>query len=75
MKSAIELVDWLRLVSRPLNPSEFLRLVRTVERLHSPAVKQLWQYLEPQHSPLQVTGFIESLGELENTYVTHVAFS
>ncbi|KAI0030390.1 ribosome 60S biogenesis N-terminal-domain-containing protein [Vararia minispora EC-137] len=42
-KSAAELVDWLRLVDRPLHPTEILRLIQAVHTFHAPTVVQLWQ--------------------------------
>ncbi len=45
---AYELVDWLRLIGPALHASELRRLIAAVERYHKPALKELFQYLDPQ---------------------------
>ena len=46
--AAYELVDWLRLIGPELHVSELSRLINVVERFHKPALKELFQYLDPQ---------------------------
>jgi nucleolar pre-ribosomal-associated protein 1 len=43
----MELVDWVRLADHSLHPSEALRLVSVVERLHPPTVKPLVESFHP----------------------------
>ncbi|KAI1792498.1 ribosome 60S biogenesis N-terminal-domain-containing protein [Ganoderma leucocontextum] len=46
--AAYELVDWLRLIGPSLHVSELRRLIAAVERFHKPALRELFQYLDPQ---------------------------
>ncbi|KAH9936862.1 ribosome 60S biogenesis N-terminal-domain-containing protein [Epithele typhae] len=46
--AAYELVDWLRLVNPKLHPSELARLALAVEKLHPPALQELFQYVDPR---------------------------
>ncbi|TBU65164.1 ribosome 60S biogenesis N-terminal-domain-containing protein [Dichomitus squalens] len=46
--AAYELVDWLRLIGPELHVSELSRLISAVEKFHKPALKELFQYLDPQ---------------------------
>ncbi|KAM5540626.1 hypothetical protein V8D89_005657 [Ganoderma adspersum] len=46
--AAYELVDWLRLIGPALHVSELRRLIAAIERFHKPALRELFQYLDPQ---------------------------
>ena len=46
--AAYELVDWLRLIGPTLHVSELRRFIAVVERFHKPALRELFQYLDPQ---------------------------
>ena len=43
----MELVDWVRLADHSLHPSEALRLISAMEKLHSPFVDLLVESLHP----------------------------
>ena len=46
--AAYELVDWLRLIGPALHISELRRLIAVVKRFHKPALRELFQYFDPQ---------------------------
>ncbi|PIL36537.1 hypothetical protein GSI_00226 [Ganoderma sinense ZZ0214-1] len=46
--AAYELVDWLRLIGPVLHALELRRLIAAIERFHRPALRELFQYLDPQ---------------------------
>jgi len=48
--SAFELVDWLRFVDVPLQTPQFVRLLSLVDRLHKPAVRDLFDNVHPAHA-------------------------
>ncbi|GBE85449.1 hypothetical protein SCP_0706360 [Sparassis crispa] len=50
--SAYELVDWLRLADFPMHSSEVARLIAAVERFHKGALRELFEYLEPNQQSL-----------------------
>ncbi|TFY75050.1 hypothetical protein EWM64_g8961, partial [Hericium alpestre] len=58
--SALELVDWIRLVGCSVSIRHVERLVKVVERLHAPAIKQLTTFLDPRQSLLCDSAFMVS---------------
>lgn len=50
--AAYELVDWLRLLEESMSSDDLRVLVSAVKRLHSPAVRDLFQFLPPDAEAL-----------------------
>ena len=50
MAAAMELVHWVRLADHSLHPSEALRLVSTMTRLHPASVKSFVESLPPDQA-------------------------
>ena len=47
MTAAMELLDWVRLADHNLHPSEAMRLVSAMGKLHLPSVKSLVESFHP----------------------------
>jgi nucleolar pre-ribosomal-associated protein 1 len=52
MISAFELVDWLRLVDRPLSYLHVQRLAAVIEHFYKPALRQLCEHMHPNDGVL-----------------------
>ncbi|KAF5371676.1 hypothetical protein D9758_003519 [Tetrapyrgos nigripes] len=50
--AAFELIDWVRLVGKPLQTDDICKVARLVSRLHPPALAELCQHLDPSEKLL-----------------------
>ncbi|PCH41704.1 hypothetical protein WOLCODRAFT_101082 [Wolfiporia cocos MD-104 SS10] len=73
--SALKAVDWFRTLHHSIDKSQITRLVRFVERVHKPALRDLFEYLRPdEHSVWDCIDIVGRYADLQNRLTFSLLF-